>query len=274
MRKQDRTALVLMAGLSLLITACGKTQTQSQTQTQPPASTSIDSTEPSSQEAETVEYEGEYYLKSEISEDTLKWLERYHQMPEEDRLKINMVPPEFVPKGTDIAAMETNETKTVETQGTGEPLAVPDILLTSAPEIVLTDPLSSALNEFRLQSGNYSWSVMENKEVQEVVACGAHPLDQVMEKMKRLKVPSYNRLDAIPYSVSCIIPPDKITVTAWDISNLGDTESKEESVTVYENKTLIELQPGKVYELTAEWSRDQLETRSFSGTASYTILTE
>ena len=55
MRKQDRTALVLMAGLSLLITACGKTQTQSQTQTQPPASTSIDSTEPSSQEAETVE---------------------------------------------------------------------------------------------------------------------------------------------------------------------------------------------------------------------------
>ena len=115
---------------------------------------------------------------------------------------------------------------------------------------------------------------MENKEVQEVVACGAHPLDQAMEKTKRLKVPSYNRLDAIPFSVSCIIPPDKITVTAWDISNLGDTESKEESVTVYENKTLIELQPGKVYELTAEWSRDQLETRSFSGTASYTILTE
>jgi len=285
MRKQDRTALVLMAGLSLLITACGKTQTQTQPPSQPTASTSIDSTEPSSQEAETVEYEGEYYPISELSEDTLKWLERYHQMPEEERLKINMVPPEFIPKGTDIAVMETNETKDIndtkagetkiaESQGTGEPLAVPDILLTSAPEIVLTDPLSSALNEFRLQSGNYSWSVMENKEVQEVIACGAHPLDQAMEKTKRLKVPSYNRLDAIPFSVSCIIPPDKITVTAWDISNLGDTESKEESVTVYENKTLIELQPGKVYELTAEWSRDQLETRSFSGTASYTILTE
>ena len=111
MRKQDRTALVLMAGLSLLITACGKTQTQTQPPSQPTASTSIDSTESSSQEEEAVEYEGEYYPISELSEDTLKWLERYHQMPEEERLKINMVPPEFVPKGTDIAAMETNETR-------------------------------------------------------------------------------------------------------------------------------------------------------------------
>lgn len=149
-----------------------------------------------------------------------------------------------------------------------------DLLLTSPPVIGLSDMLSGTLNEFSLQSGSYEWSVMGNGQVQEVAACGSHPLDMTMENYDRLKVPKYNQLDAVLYRLSCVIPPDSVTVTVWDEESLGETETKAESVTVYEDQTMIELKPGKVYELSAEWSRDKLEERGFSGTASYAFLTE
>lgn len=149
-----------------------------------------------------------------------------------------------------------------------------DLLLTSPPVIGLSDMLSGTLNEFSLQSGNYEWSVMDKGQVQEVAACGSYPLDMTMENYDRLKVPKYNQLDAVLYRLSCVIPPDTVTVTVWDGESLGETETKAESVTVYGDQTMIELKPGKVYELSAEWSRDKLEDRGFSGTASYAFLTE
>lgn len=149
-----------------------------------------------------------------------------------------------------------------------------DLLLTSAPVIGLSDMLSGTLNEFSLQSGNYEWSVMDKGQVQEVAACGSHPLDMTMENYDRLKVPKYNQPDAVLYRLSCVIPPDSVTVTVWDEESLGETETKAESVTVYGDQTMIELKPGKVCELSAEWSRDKLEDRGFSGTASYAFLTE
>ena len=277
MHKKQIKAAGLALCLGLMVTACsqtGKTEPGpelsetgmqvSLSETAATAATSSVPPETTAQEPETVEYEGEYYLKSEISEDTLRWLENYHSLSEEDRRKISMVPHEFV-KSNGGTAIETNAEK--------DRPAV-DLLLTSPPEVRLVDPLSSAINEFPLQSGNYQWSVKEKEEVQEMVACGACPLDSVMEKLDRLNVPRYNRLEAIPYSFSCVIPPDQITAAMWDFSDLGNVEAEPESITTYENQTLIDLVPGKIYELTAEWSRENLDPRGFSGTASYTVITE
>lgn len=289
MQKKQIKAVGLALCLGLMVTACGQAgktepgpgmaetgQPVSSSETAVPNTDAPNTDTPgtdvpsndapgmSTQEPATVEYEGNYYLKSEISEKTLRWLEHYHSLSEEDRRRINSVPPEFAgPPGA--IAMETNA-------GTDQPAV--DLLLTSAPEVKLVDPLSSAINEFPLQSGNYQWSVQKKTEVEEMVACGSSPLDAIMENADRLKVARYSKLDAVPYSFSCVIPPDQITVTMWDVSNLGDTEAEAESVTVYENHTLIDLAPGKVYELTAEWSREKLETRGFSGTASYAVITE
>lgn len=57
---------------------------------------------------DTVEYEGIFKKKEQVSEDTLKWLDFYYSMPEADRLAINMVPSEFYDEFGPAIAMETS----------------------------------------------------------------------------------------------------------------------------------------------------------------------
>lgn len=149
-----------------------------------------------------------------------------------------------------------------------------DILLTGAPEISLNDALSSTLNGFIVQSGNYKWSYLDGKKTESVVACGSHPLDIAPDKAQKLSVPIYNRMDSAPYTVSCVVPPDRITVRQWDSSQLGSMEAKEESSTVYEDAFIIDLQPDKVYEIVAEWEEAKLQTNGFYGEASYALITD
>jgi len=54
-----------------------------------------------------VEYNGIYKKKSELSEETLKWLEWYHSLPEEQQLALSMVPSEFA-GAVGAATMETD----------------------------------------------------------------------------------------------------------------------------------------------------------------------
>lgn len=242
---------------------------------------------------ETVEFYGEYYLKSEISEETLKWLEMYQSMPEEDRQFLSYVPHEFVKSMKPGVAMETaansaaggtaksvnvaaagGTAKGGDTAAAGEPVPAVDILLTSAPELTLVDPLSSTLNRFVIQSGNFEWNVMVDGEVQSMVACGSHPLDAVMEQADRLKVPKYQRMDEVVYMLGCTVPPDRLTLVRWDASALGDVEAEAEETRTYEGDTSIDLKPGKVYEISAVWDHEKLEERGFSGTALYGFVTE
>lgn len=48
----------------------------------------------------TVEYMGRFYQASQLSEETLGWLRHYNSLPEEDQLKISMVPPELIEPGS------------------------------------------------------------------------------------------------------------------------------------------------------------------------------
>lgn len=163
--------------------------------------------------------------------------------------------------------VETEASNVVET-------AAADLILTSPPEFRLTDPLSSTFRPFTLQSGNYEWTVVEQGEAQSMVACGMHPLDPVAEQNEKLKVPHYNKIDAVSYAISAVALPDRLLVAQWDDSALGDGETEAEESRTYEDTGMIGLHPGKVYEITATWSQERLEERGFWGVASYSFVTE
>lgn len=81
-------------------------------------------------------------------------------------------------------------------------------------------------------------------------------------------------MDGAPYTVSCPVMPDKITVTGWTAENLGKPESPAEETAVYEEGFLIQLKAGMVYELRAVWEEDKLSDRGFSGEAGYIFMTD
>lgn len=149
-----------------------------------------------------------------------------------------------------------------------------DILLTSAPEISLTDSLSSTINQFKLQSGSYSWNYKEGKEVTGIVACGLHPLDTNIQKEDKLSVPKYNGMDYVSYTVSFVIPSDRLIVREWAVSRLGDTEAAPNAEIIYEDEFFIKLKPNMIYEITAQWDKEKLEANGFYGEASYGFITE
>ena len=150
------------------------------------------------------------------------------------------------------------------------------------PELTLTDSLSSQLNIVSLTSGNYSWkrepdrsqSELEKDQAICVEACGIHPLEQDGEKAEKIHISDYNQMDGAPYTVSCPVMPDKVTVTGWNAENLGELESPAEETAVYEEEFLIQLKADMVYELRAVWEEDKLSDRGFSGEAGYIFMTD
>ena len=171
-----------------------------------------------------------------------------------------------------------NNYRTPETTSAAEvtPLTAdePDGPLTDAPPISLTDALSSTYNRFEVRSGNYSWSYLDGKETVSLVACGSAPLDANQEKADKLRLPENLRSEFTPYLVSCVVPPDRLIVNEWDISQLGDMEAEVISTAEYTDSLIIELKRDKVYELTAVWGEDKLKTNGFCGQAGYIVITE
>ena len=149
-----------------------------------------------------------------------------------------------------------------------------DVLLTEPPEISLTDPLSSTYATFTLRSGTSEWSWADKDGITSSIACGSTPLDLDPEQAATLDVPDYNRMDSVPYLLSCVILPDRVLLREWDIQDLGSTDAEPLSETQYSEALPIELKKGRVYELVAAWEEEKQEERSFWGEASYLFLTE
>lgn len=59
---------------------------------------------------DTIEYEGIYKKKKDVSKDTLKWLHFYDSLSEEERNAINMIPSELADELPERFAAETEET--------------------------------------------------------------------------------------------------------------------------------------------------------------------
>ena len=55
---------------------------------------------------EKVQFHGKWYEKSEISAETLEWLEWYNALPEDQQLMVNYVPHEFWQDGDEIAVYD------------------------------------------------------------------------------------------------------------------------------------------------------------------------
>lgn len=154
-----------------------------------------------------------------------------------------------------------------------------DILLLSAPELELNNPLTSFYDPYIVQPGSDTWTVEENGEEKQKVSCGISPLDEAGLKKEKLKIPNYSTADgvmnSVPYLYSTKIQPDILTLRQWNIADSGDNQAKEEQITVYYGKTsIVELQRDKIYEFTAEWSKRNLPENKFYAEASYTVATE
>lgn len=59
---------------------------------------------------DTVEYEGIYKKKNQVSESTLAWLDFYYSLPVEERLALSMIPSEFIPDARSAAMASAVET--------------------------------------------------------------------------------------------------------------------------------------------------------------------
>lgn len=208
------------------------------------------------------------------------------QPPESSEAESEIIPGSTDESGTETSS-DTSDESEMETSseagsepapaspavGTSEK-AHADVLLTAPPEITLSDSLSSANTSFTLHSGTGEWSWVDKDEITTSVACGSAPLDMDPEQAATLDVPDYNRLDSVPYLLSCVVLPDRILLREWDIQDLGATEAEPLSETEYSEVLPIELKKDRVYELVATWEEEKLDERFFFGEASYLFLTE
>lgn len=133
-----------------------------------------------------------------------------------------------IPEVTETDAMETTETGKMETApGTVEESIPAEAslqeteeeeipFLTSAPKLYLSDALSSTMDRIELQSGNYSWSYLDNGETTSMVACGVHPLDKGAGGEEKVKLPDYNGIDFVSYLVSSEASPDSF----WSVNGM------------------------------------------------------
>lgn len=151
-----------------------------------------------------------------------------------------------------------------------------DFLLTDAPALSLKDALSSTMDCFTVQPGNYTWTFEEDGEGKSFAACGAHPLDDVpYVHMPVLTLPAYNGLDSVPYLFSCAVMPDSVTVRKWKASAAGNPDAPADSVTTLsEGVSLMELEKDCIYEFILEWEQKRLEETGYCGTASYAFVTQ
>ena len=208
------------------------------------------------------------------------------QPPESSEAESEIIPGSTDESGTETSS-DTSDESEMETSseagsepapaspavGTSEK-AHADVLLTAPPEITLSDSLSSANTSFTLHSGTGEWSWADKDEITTSVACGSAPLDMDPEQAATLDVPDYNRLDSVPYLLSCVVLPDRILLREWDIQDLGVAEAEPLSETEYSEVLPIELKKDRVYELVATWEEEKLDERFFFGEASYLFLTE
>ena len=177
--------------------------------------------------------------------------------------------------GCDRTKEETVEISAENKIAAAEPETVQeDLMLTYAPDITLTDTLSSVMNSVKLQAGNCSWNYMDGTDMTGIVACGAHPLDEAfLKNTEGWDLPEYQGTDELLVTWSCKVPPDKLVIREWDLEAAGNYEAEELSVTVYDAPVeLLKIKTNRIYELTGVWNQDS--GRGYYGEGSYILVTK
>lgn len=174
----------------------------------------------------------------------------------------------------------------VENNGESENNQAVPILLKEPPKLGFSDMLSSKMNEFVISPNQYDWTYLDAKLTEGGVydfanasevgisATGLHPTEAA-KMTEWLRLTEYQGSDTWLYRLSCDVLPDKVLVKEYSIYDLGDVYADVRSEKVYtKDMLLIELVPGRIYEITAIWDRSHYEECGYYGEARYVLVTD
>ena len=163
--------------------------------------------------------------------------------------------------------------------------AVP-ILLKEPPKLGFSDMLSSKINQFEISANQYDWTYLDAELTEDGVydfanasevgisATGLEPT-AAAKMTKWLRLTEYQGTDTWLYRLSCDVLPDKVVVKEYSIYDLGDVYADVRSEKVYtKDMLLIELVPGRIYEILATWDRSHYEECGYYGEARYILVTD
>lgn len=185
-----------------------------------------------------------------------------------DRIIIRMADCEGEEQG-----MKTFRALSIMTQEEEELLPKEDILLTAAPILSITDVLSSTMNKYELQSGNYQWNYEDKGQMEGLVACGMSPLDEVSSgAAQKLDIPDYKEMKEVIYLLNAAVLPDKLILKEWKTVDVEAEPAR--IIQYYCQPNMLYLEKDKVYEIQAMWEENNLEINGFYGEASYVFITE
>ncbi len=154
--------------------------------------------------------------------------------------------------------------------------------VTEPPVLVMQDALSSSMSFRYIKcSGSYSWGYpdefMSGRFV-DIEACGNAPLFSV-EAGNYIQLKQYNRIDYVPCLISFVdelnkdIEPDCMILEEYDSYAINNIEAEAIQTTELIS-SLVKIKPNRVYVLTAEWHRENMEKNKCYGTVTYVFVTE
>ncbi|MBR6771744.1 MAG: hypothetical protein IKM28_11080 [Lachnospiraceae bacterium] len=159
-----------------------------------------------------------------------------------------------------------------EPESAPKPISDPISTPVTPPDLRLQDSLSSQMNFFKVSPGSYSWSYLIEGRLETREGSGYFPTRAVKGK-EWIKLTDYQGIDFTPYLAGFEVMPDRITVWEYDLLELGDREPVCLSETVLEEVYFLYLIPGRIYELKAEWDKENLEANGYCGEAYYAFAT-
>lgn len=198
---------------------------------------------------------------------------------ENDGLVVDVLKePEEIQSGSFEA--DTSNTEDVENNQ-----AVP-VLLKEPPKLGFSDGLSSQINEFVVSPNQYNWVYMDaeltedgvydfaNAQEVGISATGLEPTSAA-KMTDWMRMIEYQGIDTWLYSLNAEIRPDKVIVREYSIYDLGDAFPEVRSEKEYtKDMLLIELVPGRIYEIIATWDEVHYEECGYYGTARYVLVTD
>jgi len=110
------------------------------------------------------------------------------------------------------------------------------VTVDTPPAITLVDPLNDRLNGMNYNAVTYSWTYRDGVQTLTAKEEGIEPLDSDVLMVKPLRVPYYNGMDSVAFTMGCETDPDSVRVTGYSIYDVGiditgaekvDTESEE-----------------------------------------------
>ena len=160
------------------------------------------------------------------------------------------------------------------------------VLLKEPPKLGFTDMLSSQMNQFVVSPNQYDWTYLDADLTEEGVydfanaqevgisATGLEPTSAA-KMTDWMRMIEYQNIDTWLYSLNAEVRPDKVIVREYSIYDLGDAYAEVRSEKEYtKDMLLIELIPGRIYEVIATWDEAHYEECGYYGTARYVLVTD